>query len=143
MSAGVLGACVVGLCLLAGCGGSGERQFTPQSFVGEINAEGAAVALGEVLTSNEQGVEIYTITFTEAATGVTGEGDIGAAEHGSGALLILEDAGAAMEEYDRCQPAPALTCFRAANAVLRFEDLEPADQARLVSALEAIETVED
>lgn len=143
MSRGRCATWTVGLCLLAGCGGNDERQFTPQSFVDEINAEGAAVALGDVLTTSEQGVEIYTVTFTEAAVGVTGEGRVGADEHGSGALLILEDAGAAMEEYDRCQPAPALTCFRAANAVLRFEDLEPADQARVVSALETIATVEE
>lgn len=143
MSPRALAACALGLCLLAGCGGSEERRFTPQSFVEEINAEGAAVALGDVLTRNERGVEIHAVTFTEAATAATGEGRVGPEEHGSGTLLVLEDAAAAEEEYDRCQPAPSLTCFRAANAVLRFEDLEPADQARVVSALETIATVEE
>lgn len=127
--------------LLAGCGGEAEREFTPQELVAAINAHGAAVQLGDVVTENEDGVAIYTVRFTEPAVGVTGEGSATSALHGSGSLLTLEDAAAAREEYERCSGAPSLTCFRAANAVLRFEDLEPADQARLVTALEAIETV--
>lgn len=128
------------LALLAGCGEE-ERRFAPEEFVDAINAHGAAVGLGDVITTNEEGVDIYDVRFTQPAAGATGEGRIGPALHGSGSLLILPDAEVAKEEYERCLPAPALTCFRAANAVLRFEDLEPADQARLVSALSAIETV--
>lgn len=135
-----LAACAV--LLLAGCGGAGERHFTPQELVDEINSHGAAVALDDVLTRNPDGVEVYSVHFTEPATGVTGEGSATPAVHGSGTLLAMEDAEAAEREYDRCSQAPALTCFRAANAILRFEEIEPADQARLVTALEAIETAD-
>lgn len=136
-----IGASALLVALLAGCGGSDERRFAPRELVDELNAQGAALELGDVITRNPDGVEVYSVRFTQAATGVTGEGSATSAVHGSGTLLALEDVAAATEEYERCLPAPALTCFRAANAVLRFEDLEPADQARLVTALEAIETV--
>lgn len=134
-------ACSALLLLLGGCGDD-ERKFAPQEFVDEANARGAAIRLEDVLTRNEEDVEVYSVRFTEAATGVTGEGRIGSAVHGNGTLLALADAAAAEDEYERCLPAPSLTCFRAANVVLRFEDLEPADQARLVSALQALETVD-
>lgn len=133
-------AALIAIALLAGCGDDGERQFTPVSFISEVNAQGAALNLGSVLTTSEAGVDVYTVTFAALAPPSTGEGR-SSATRGSGTLLVLENADAARTEYERCTGAPVLTCFRAANAVLRFEDLEPADQARLVTALEALETV--
>lgn len=125
---------------IAACGS--EREFTPQSFVDEMNAEGAALALGPVLTTNPDGVDVHTVTFTDFAPSATGEGEVPADAHGSATLLVVADADAARGEYERCEQAPALTCFRAANAVLRVEELLASDQARISTALEAMQTTD-
>jgi hypothetical protein len=125
---------------LGGCG-SGEHQFTPEEFVDTVNAEGAGLALGPAIATRADGVEIHSVTFTEASTGVGSPTiDSPRAEHGSGNLLIAGDAGAARAEFERCDKAEGLTCFRAANAVLIFKDMDGADQARVVTSLEAIQT---
>jgi hypothetical protein len=55
--------------------------------------------------------------------------------HGGGTLAITADADAGLAEYERCENAVTLLCFRAANAVLFFESsLDPADRARLERA---------
>lgn len=121
------------LALVAGCGG--EKQFTEDGFIDAVNAEGAGLELGEVITTNEQGVDVRSVTFAEGATSPTGaEGGV----HGSGTMLVLADAGAATDELERCETAPSLTCFRAANVVLRFEELFPEEQSRVIAAFEAI-----
>lgn len=118
--------------LIAGCG---ERVFTEEEFVEAINAEGAAVELGEVITTNEEGVDVRAVTLTENEVSPTGaEGQA----HGSGAMVVLENAGAAEDELERCESAPAFTCFRAANVVLRFEGLLPEDRARITAAFQAL-----
>lgn len=139
-----LAALGTGTCLAlvaAGCGGE-ERTFTPQGFVDEMNANGAALELGPVLATNTEGVEIFSVTFSEPAPSATGEGTPPAEAGGSASLLVVEDADGAREEFARCETAPSLTCFRAANAVLRVEELEAADRARITTALESIETME-
>ena len=119
--------------LLAGCGG--ERAFTAEEFVEEINSEGAAIELGGVIAENEDGLDILEVRFSEPAQAPTG----GVAESGaSGAMLVLSDAGEAADEVARCESAPAFTCFRAANVVVRFGEIFPEEQARLTQALEAI-----
>jgi hypothetical protein len=125
---------------LAGCG-SGEHKFTSEEFVEAINAEGAGVALGPVIPTDDDGIEVHSITFTEALSDVGGPAvDAPEGEHGSGSLLIVGDADAARAEFERCDGDEDLTCFRAANAVLRFEAMDGADQARIVTSLEAIQT---
>ena len=125
----------LGLAAVSGCGG--EKRFTTEEFVDAINAEGAAVVLGPVISTNEDGVEIRSVTLSETEPSPTGaEGEV----HGSGAVLVLDDAGEAREELARCETAPSLVCFRAANAILRFEDLFPEDQARITTALQSIAT---
>lgn len=127
---------------LAACGG-GEKQFTPDSFVTEVNDAGAGLELGSMLTTSSQGVDVYAVAFAAAApdspTGENPERELTS----SGTLLAMADETAAREEYERCSGAPDLTCFRAANTVLRFEELDPADQARLVTALQEVETIEE
>ena len=142
----VLAGCFVALVAsasLVACG-SGERTFTVEEFVDAINDEGAGVSLGTVIAKNPDGVDVYSITLAEATA------DVGApaAEtpdslHGSGTLLLVDSADAARDEFSRCEEAPALTCFRAANAVLRFEDMDGADQARISTSLEAMQTLPD
>lgn len=125
----------------SGCG-SDERTFTPESFIDAMNSHGAALALGPVLTTNPDGDEIYTVTLTELAPSATGEGR-SPASGGSATLIVVADSDLARAEFERCERAPLLTCFRAANAVLRVEELQPADQARITTALEAIQTIDD
>jgi hypothetical protein len=119
--------------LIAGCGG--ERTFSAEEFVDEINAEGAALELGGVIAENEDGLEILEVRFSGPAQAPTG----GVAESGaSGAMVVLPDAGEAVDEVSRCESAPAFTCFRAANVVVRFEEIFPEEQARLTQAFESI-----
>jgi hypothetical protein len=125
---------------LAGCG-SDEHHFTSEEFIEAINAEGAGVALGPAIATTEDGIEVHEVSFTVATTGV-GSPAIGTppGEHGSGSLLVLGDADAARAEFEDCESVEELTCFRAANTVLRFEEMDGADQARIVTSLEAIQT---
>jgi hypothetical protein len=119
--------------LLASCGG--ERSFTAEEFVDEINAEGAALELGDVITENQDGLEILEVSFSEPAVTPTG-GQAETSAHG--AMLVLGDAEEAVDEVVRCESAPASTCFRAANVVVRFEEILPEEQARVTQAFEAL-----
>ena len=128
------------LAAVAGCGG-GERTFTVDEFIEEANAEGAGLALGPAITTNDDGVEVRSVTLTGEALSPTGSVRDEAGEpEGGGAMLALGSAEEAGEELDRCESAPAFTCFRAANVVLRFEGLFPEEQARISVALQALAT---
>ena len=50
-------------------------------------------------------------------------------------MIVAGDAGSAGDEFDHCEGAADLTCFRAANVVLRFEDMAAADRARVSGAV--------
>ena len=123
---------------LAACGG--EREFSPEEFVEEINGAGAALALGPVLTENEEGLPVHSVSFTEAAPTPSGTDGSEADIHGSATMIAYEDADAARAEFARCETAPILTCFRVANVVLRFEGLAAEDRARLVVAVESLQS---
>jgi hypothetical protein len=128
-----------GALALVACGG--ERTFTAQEFIDEMNDNGAALALGPVLTTNPDGIDIYSISLTEISTGVgSPPKPVPEGAPGSGSMLVLDDADAARSEFARCEQSPELTCFRAANAVLRFQALQGGDQARITTAIQAIET---
>jgi len=119
----------------AGCG---EKQFTAESFIDAMNEHGATLALGPVLTTNPEGIEVHQVTFTETAPSATGEGEGTEEANGDATLLIFDGDGDAEDEFDRCNGAPALTCFRAANAVLRVENLQPSDRARITTAIQGV-----
>jgi hypothetical protein len=135
-------AAVAGALLLAGCGGADERQLSAREFIGEMNDNGAALKLGPVVTQNEDGVDVNEVTILRTAPTPTGEGSK-PRPSGSATLLVLSDADAAMDEYDRCQGAPSLSCYRAANVVLRIQDLQPTDRALLTSAISNLATSGD
>ena len=117
---------------ISGCGG--ERTFEPEEFVDEIDENGGELVLGEVLTTREDGVDIHVLrSSAEEDTQLSGQS-------GSATMLVLGDAGDAEDEFERCESAPVLTCFRVANVVLRFEDMDAADRARIVGAVEAMGT---
>lgn len=121
---------------IAGCGS--EKQYTPEEFIDAMNDHGAALALGPVLTTNPDGVDVHQVEFTQVAPSATGEGAGSDIANGSATLLVFDGTGEAEDEFDRCNGAPALTCFRAANAVLRVEELQPSDRARLTTAVQGI-----
>jgi hypothetical protein len=121
----------------AGCGEAEERTMTAREFVAEMNRNGAALKLGPVLTENADGVPINEVEITRTAPTPTGEGSEPEAS-GHATLIVLGDAEEATGEYDRCQGAPSLSCYRAANVVLRVEDLQPTDRALLTSAISAL-----
>ncbi len=112
--------CVLIAFLIAGCGG--ERSFEADEFVEEANGEGAALILGEPLTSLEQGADVYVVSFEDAPAPEVSAGRV----HSGGSLVVTEDADAATAEFQRCQGAVTLTCYRAANVVLYF-DAEPTE----------------
>jgi hypothetical protein len=119
--------------ILGGCGG--ERTFEPDEFVDEANAEGASVDLGGALTSIEEGVDVYQLSFAGEGAGTPSAGEAVS----GGSLVHTENADAAREEFERCESAATLTCYRAANVVLYF-DAEPSDErvARVDAAVRAL-----
>jgi hypothetical protein len=110
--------------LVAACGG--ERTFEPDEFVGAANEKGAGLVLGEQLTSIEEGVDVYALSFADAATAqATGDEEH---EHGTGgSMIVTDDAESATAEFERCETAVSLTCYRAANVVLYF-NAAPTDE---------------
>ena len=117
----------------AGCGG--ERSFEAAEFVDEANREGAALVLGEPLTSLEEGADVYVVSFEKAPAPEVSAGRA----HSGGSLVVTEDAEAATGEFQRCEGAVTLTCYRAANVVLYF-DAEPTDEhvGRVDAAIRAL-----
>jgi hypothetical protein len=126
---------------LAACGD--EATFTADELVAEVNARGAQVRLGERLTTSQAGVELYALRLAAAgaAPGVpSSDADSAAVDvHGGGTLTITENDDAALAEYERCESAVSLVCYRAANAVLIFEGAVPnQDLARIEAAVQAM-----
>jgi hypothetical protein len=119
--------------LAAGCGG-GEKEFDAESVVAQLNDAGAGLTLGETLPATAEGVDVRVVTFGSAPGVAAGD------ELGAGAVVILDDAAAAGEEFDRCQAAVDFTCYRAANAVLRFTAMTQDEQARVTEAVRAMES---
>jgi hypothetical protein len=132
-------AAVAGALLLAGCGGANERQLSAREFIAEMNRNGAALKLGPALPEGEDGAEVSRVTISQTAPTPTGEGSK-PRPSGSATIVVLSDAEAAMDEYDSCQGEPSLSYYRAANVVLRIEDLQPTDRALLTSAISGLAT---
>jgi len=120
-----------GALLIAGCGG--EQEFDAESVVAELNTAGAGLTLGETLPATDEGVDVRVVTFGSAPGVAAGE------ELGAGAVVILGDVTAAQDEFERCQAAVDFTCYRAANAVLRFTAMTQDEQARVTAAVQALE----
>lgn len=116
--------------------GCGERDFNAGEFIDAANAQGAALALGEEITTTESGEPVYTVKSSPDRSGDPNPQLEGG--RASGTLIVADDVGAASAEFDHCETAADLTCFRAANIVLRFEELPAADQARISGAVSAL-----
>jgi hypothetical protein len=125
--------------VLAACGD--ERQFDAQELVVEINEHGAGIQLGEPLTTAQEDLELYAVRLAGAKPPgpATTEGTPPADVHAAGTLTITDGDDAGLAEYERCEGAASLICFRAANAVLIFEDTVPnQDLARIEAAIGAM-----
>jgi hypothetical protein len=124
------------LALGAGCGGDQERYFTAADFVDQMNQNGASLKLGRLI-SEDGDTEVNAVKIQGTAPSATGEG-AKLKPSGTATVLVLGDAEAASDEYDRCSGSAATTCFRAANVLLRVEHIQPTDQAELTTAVEAM-----
>jgi hypothetical protein len=138
------------IALLPAACGSGERRFDAESAVAELNRAGAGLELGAALSSTEEGVEVRSVDFVEESEHPEedehSDGDEHVAEEdghahdGAGAVVILDDATSAEAEFERCGTTVSFICFRVANAVLRFTELDEAERARLTAAVSALQT---
>ena len=89
----------------------------------ELNANGARIKItDDVLTNEEEGVDVLPVT-------AAGEG---------GSITATQSDEDAQAEYQQCEAAGTLICFRAANATLALEDATPETIARLESAFSGL-----
>jgi hypothetical protein len=116
----------LGTVLLVACGG--DRNFEASEFVEEANEHGAGMELGEPLSAGETGNEVYAVELASSATQV----------HGGGSLVVADDVEAGQAEFARCESAASLVCYRAANVVLRLEEVDPEQQSQLDEAFSAL-----
>lgn len=129
----VIAATVTGGVGLGGCG-SDEREFDAETVVAELNDAGAELALGAPLVSADEDVEVRVVEL--------GDPDDPLATGGTGSLVIVDDSEAGRAEFVRCDSSVSLICFRAANAVLRFEQITPEEQQRVAAAITALQSGE-
>ena len=125
------------LCLLGGCGGD-DSGFTAEQFVASVNQRGAALELGPELRSTRPDAQVYALELggVEAGDGKEAPNED---PHAGGSLAVMPDADAGFEEYERCEKAVSLLCFRADNIVLFIEgETDPAQLAELTNALRVI-----
>jgi hypothetical protein len=120
---------------LSGCGAAYEDA---QAFVDAANAEGAGFELGPTLSSTNPDNRIYAITVKGATEAHEGE-EPGQAHLGGGSVTVTPDDDAARAEYDQCENAVSLLCYRAGNVALTLEDaIEPAARERVDAAISAL-----
>lgn len=124
---------VVALAAAAAGGGCGSSEFTAEELVAELNRHGAGIELGEPLAGGSADAQVHAVELAEPAA------EDGDHAHAGGSLAITDGEDAALAEYRRCEEAASLLCFRAANAVLIFEDsLPPEALVRIGTAIRAI-----
>lgn len=123
---------LVGAIWVGGCLGGGEREFDAESAVATLNDAGADLELGGPLEAADESIEVWEVKFTG------GTGPVGGDGHGSGAVVVLDDAELAEQEFFRCEGGPSFVCFRAANTVFRFIQISDREQTRITASLRAI-----
>jgi hypothetical protein len=123
--------------LVAGTG-CGETTFDAQGFIDEANSKGAGLELGEPLASEREGIELFVIEIKpSSATGEVGHARGG--QHSGGSMVVTEDSEAAEQEFQRCEGAVTIVCYRAANVVLAIEgDPSSAELVGLDGAIRAM-----
>jgi hypothetical protein len=118
--------------------GCGAVYDDAQAFIDAANAEGAGFELGPSLSTTSPDNEIYAITIKGAADPAEAR-EPGQAPLGGGSIIITPDDNAARAEYDECESAVSLLCYRAANVTLLLEDeIDPAVRDRVDEAISAL-----
>ena len=131
MTVALLGA----LLALAGCGTAYDDA---QSFVDAANAEGAGLELGPSLSSSNPDFEIYAVEL-EGASAPGEAREAGQAHLGGGSITVTPGEDEAIAEYEECETAVSLVCYRAGNVALIVEDEVGAEaRTRLNDAISAL-----
>jgi hypothetical protein len=103
---------------LSACGG--EARFTATEFVDGVNQQGVKLRLGEPLTTEEEGKELYAVELEPP--GRPRLDSQGEPVHSGGSLSVYdENEGAPDTELETCDQTADLLCFRAANVVVVLE----------------------
>ena len=113
-----LGVSFVTVLASVGCGG--DRTFTAEEFVDEINAQGVELELGEELLSEGEDKELYAVELPQAAELPEDERESGR-DHTGGSISVYDDTSAADEEIETCNAAADLGCYQAGNVVVVLE----------------------
>ncbi len=124
---------------LAACGGKPYEDA--QAFVAAANAEGADLRLGPTLSTNNPEHDVYALEVGGGG-GLAEEADEGGQAHlGGGSITVTESEDDARLEYEECESAATLLCYRAGNVALVLEgEITPAQRARIDAAIEALAT---
>ena len=143
--------------LLAGAGGCGsEKVFGPEEFVTVANIHGAGIELGGPLASPGFEGGVYELELSVGGVGGEDTADHAREDQGhtdekgdkrggeahahlGGSLIVTPDSDAGRSEFERCESAVSLLCYRAANVVVMFEDSLPIEfQDRVRAAIIAL-----
>jgi hypothetical protein len=123
------------LLALAGCG---VPYDDAESFVDAANAEGAGMELGPSLSSSNPDYEIYAVEL-EGAEEPTEAREPGQAHLGGGSLTVTPSEDEAIGEYEECEAAVSLVCWRAGNVALVLEnEIGSEERARVNEAISAL-----
>src|SRR5262245_9319665 len=95
----IIPALALALGVTAGCGS--EQTYGAQEFVRAVDRQGVELRLGEPLTTDQEGKELYAVEL-EPLTGpaVDTEGD---PLHAAGSLSVYEGQGGAADEFAHCR----------------------------------------
>ena len=99
-----------------GCGGG--QTFTAEEFVRDINREGVKLKLGEPLTTDEEGKELYAVELAPLQPRLDSEGEPVTT---GGSVSVYDDDAEADAEYETCRQAADLLCYQLANVVVVLE----------------------
>lgn len=123
------------LLALAGCGAAYDDA---QSFVDAANEEGAGFELGPTLSSTNPENKIYALEIKGAADPREAR-EPGQASLGGGSVTVTPGDDEAKAEYDQCEAAVSLLCYRAGNVALVLEgEIGPEERARVDAAISAL-----
>ncbi len=129
-------ALIAGLAFLL-LGGQEGAELSAAEFVERVNEQGAGIEVGEQLSVSERG-SVYDLVLLDPPAAERARGASAAQTDGTASLIVAPDEDGGVSEYDRCESAASLICFRAANAVVLVEDATPEQLARLGTAIQAL-----
>ena len=121
---------------VAGCG---VPYGDAQEFVDAANAEGAGFELGPSLSTNDPTHDVYALELT-GGPGLADEADEeGQAHLGGGSLTVTESEDDAIAEYEECESAVSLLCYRAGNVAIILEgEIRPGQRENVDAAITAL-----